>query len=127
MQLNKIYFLIFIIVFFSCKKEENAKLIITQLPSLCDTNVYDLPRDYIRVENEISSDSTADITFKFVEPCCEEYGGDFKFENDTLRLEYWQSNEVSCACLCCYQYNFKVIGLDSKPKHISISKKKRIE
>ena len=58
--------------------------------------------------NSILKNDSLYIYFKFVSACCQEFKKVVKYSNDTLYLDYKNSNHIFCDCLGVYDYVFKI-------------------
>ena len=66
------------------------------------------------IDNEIITDSSITVDFKFISVCCMEFLGDYFIQNDTLFFEYEQVNDEMCACLCWYRFKLKIENIKTK-------------
>ena len=89
----------------------------------CDENaIYDTihERGVAYIESKKINGSHATIKFKFKDACCQEFLGDYKVENDTLKFEFEQVNEEMCACICWYRYKLEIDNVKENFSEIEI-------
>ena len=83
----------------------------------CDNSISEKTTTDIIITKESITKSTLNVDFKFLQACCQTFGGDYKIKNDTLIFEYENVGEGICKCECWYKYKLKI--RDIKEKFIS--------
>ena len=70
-----------------------------------DDTIHEYQTPYIN-SSEIK-DSSLFVDFKFINPCCQDFFGNYKIENDTLIFRF-EAVGTACDCYCWYQHKLSI-------------------
>lgn len=80
----------------------------------CDNSISEKTTSDLIITKESITKSTLNVDFKFLQACCQTFGGDYKIKNDTLIFEYENVGEGICTCECWYKYKLKIRDIEGK-------------
>lgn len=80
----------------------------------CDNSISEKTTTDLVITKENITKSTLNVNFKFLQACCQTFGGDYKIKNDTLIFEYENVGEGICKCECWYKYKLKIEDIKGK-------------
>lgn len=86
----------------------------------CDENELDssIPRKKFFFDSCDISSKYIDIKVRFVNECCQKFGGDFRVIGSTLLFTIENLNNRYCPCYCCYHYQLKITGDFQRVKRV---------
>jgi hypothetical protein len=64
------------------------------------------------------------VQFRFIDDCCQEFGGDMDIVSNDLRLTYKVLGGAICDCDCVYEYRFEINLKNRKIKKVYLNGKK---
>jgi hypothetical protein len=78
--------------------------------SQCDEPVSDYTIRVRIISKTLESD-TFKLSIGFAWGCCMQFNGIAEMKNDTLHVSLKRKTEDYCFCTCCYQSDFKIVGI----------------
>jgi len=83
---------------------------------------YGLKKPYRIIKS--NNDSIYAVQFRFIDDCCQEFGGDIDIVSNELKLTYRAISNTLCDCDCVYEYRFEINLKDRKIKKVYLNGKK---
>ncbi len=107
-------------LFIQCKSsQDNISLTIT---GPCDDALFDSLHKRLTpyIKSKSITDSEIVVNFKFKDDCCQEFGGRYTINQDSLIFAFKQTNNESCSCICWYRYKLKITDFTAPVKYVIV-------
>ena len=95
------------------KKKMDERGIVFESLGDCDKSISEKNTTDLIITKQSITKSTLNVDFKFLEACCQTFGGDYKIKNDTLIFEYKNVGGI-CKCECWYRYKLRIRDIKDK-------------
>ena len=95
------------------KKKMDERGIVFESLGDCDNSISEKNTTDLIITKQSITKSTLNVDFKFLQACCQTFGGDYKIKNDTLIFEYKNVGGI-CKCECWYRYKLRIRDIKDK-------------